>query len=370
LPPTGLPGHRCRSGVGIMDCHDRKASKSSSTCSTLADSMDNWDVNAEEDIADLWRRQVTDVSTATSGCMFADPSQTLVFLDFDDTLFPTTHLKNCKQFSGVDPWEQPEDVFEELEPWRTSVYQYLSMACSLTERCVIVTNSRRPWVSKCVKTFFPELWMLIKSKEASGRLAIIYAQENFNKKRERDSQRRFVPARDILPDSADHREYLMAAKLYAMKREAQHFYSQYKWQTWKNIISLGDMEMEHDAVQELTWRRVGPAREKVRTKAIMLPRQPTVSELTLRLRLSLTLLPVYVRFNGDIDINLQDTNHPLAALAQALGIPQMANLDFPLHAWGLAEEPSEQEAQQALDDLAIVVHEHLLAEGDSLTSLI
>jgi len=206
--------------------------------------------------------------------------------------------------------------------------------------------------------------MFIKTKEASGCLAIIYAQETVNKKRERDSQRRFVPARGIVPDSADHREHLMAAKLYAMKREAQHFYSQYKWQTWKNIISLGDMEMEHDAVQELTWRRVGPARERVRTKAIMLPRQPTVSQLTLRLRLSLMLLPAYVRFNGDIDINLQDTNHPLAALAEALGIPQLAKLDFPLHAWGLAEEPSEQEAQQALDDLALVVYEQLLAEGD------
>jgi len=347
-----------------MDSKGRKSSKSSSTCSTLDDSVIDWDINPEEDTAVLWRRQITHVSTATSGWKFADPSQTLLLLDWDDTLFPTTDLRNRRHFSDVSPWEHPEDVFDELQPWRMSVYQYLSMACSLTERCAIITNSRKPWVRKCLKTFFPELWSLIKSKEASGHLAIIYALETVNKKRERTDHQKFVPVRDVVADSQDRREELMAAKLYAMKREAQHFYSQYQGQTWKNILSLGDMEMEHDAVQELTWRRVGPAREKVRTKAIILPRQPTVSELALRLRLSLTLLPAYVRFNGDIDINLQNTNHPLAALAEGLGMPQMAKLDFPLHAWGLAEEPSEQEAQQALDNLALAVHEHFFADVD------
>jgi len=54
------------------------------------------------------------------------------------------------------------------------------------------------------------------------------------------------------------------------------------------------------------------------------------------------------------------TNHPLAALADGVGIPQMAKISFPLHAWGLAEEPPEQEVQQALDDLALVVYEALL----------
>jgi len=292
--------------------------------------------------------------------MFADPSQTLLFLDFDDTLFPTSDLLNRKHFSDVDPWNQPEEVFDELQAWRIAVYQYLSMACSLSERCVIITNSRRPWVKQCIETFYPELGSLLKFKEASGHLAIIYASETVDKKRERTGHQRFVPARDVAPDAADRREELMAAKLYAMKREAQKFYSQYQGQTWKNILSLGDAEMEHDAVQELTWRRVGPAREKVRTKAIVLPRRPTVSELTLRLRLSLTLLPAYVQFNGDIDINLQKTNHPLAALADGVGIPQMAKISFPLHAWGLAEEPPEQEVQQALDDLALVVYEALL----------
>jgi len=348
------------------ECMDGQTTEpiSSHTVVIGDDQVKEWNVNSSDKASDLWARQITHASAATSGRRFADSSQTLIFLDWDDTLFPTSDINNRKKTDDFDVWEQPQELFEELQPWRTAVYQYLSMACSLTERCVIITNSRRPWVSKCINTFYPELMSFIQLKEASGHLAIVYATETVDKKRERTSYHRIVPVRCVAPDQEDWRKELMAAKHYAMKREAQAFYSQYHGQTWKNILSLGDMDVEHDAVQELTWRRVGPAREKVRTKAIILPRQPALSELTLRLKLSLTLLPAYVQFDGDIDIDTQNSEQPLAALAEGLGIPQIANIKFPLHAWGLGEEPSEQEAQQALDDLALAVHEELLFKED------
>jgi len=148
-----------------------------------------------------------------------------------------------------------------------------------------------------------------------------------------------------------------------MRNVAAQFYSRYPEQTWKNILSIGDMKYEHDAVQELALSRQSAAREFLRTKAILLPGGPSLSELTLRLRFSCLMLPAYVRFNGNIDLDLRRAPDPLEAIARALGIPELGSLEFPRHAWGRTPVPEQQTADAALDEVAVTVHDSLFFDA-------
>ena len=98
-----------------------------------------------------WSRQQSPcsvLSVASSGRLFAEPQQTLLFLDWDDTMFPCTELfykrglpKRSKDWTPPDP-----ELLAALEPWQRAVKEFLGRACAVSDRCVILTNSRKPWV--------------------------------------------------------------------------------------------------------------------------------------------------------------------------------------------------------------------------------
>ena len=120
------------------------------------------------------------------------------------------------------------------------------------------------------------------------------------------------------------------AKLTAMKKEAAQFYSQYPGQTWKNIISLGDMCYEHEAVKTLQATRVPTeSRERLRTKSFVLFPEPSLPALTLQLRIWTLLLPLCARFDGDVDLDLARCHNPFEDLAAAFNLPQLSRLQLP-----------------------------------------
>jgi hypothetical protein len=161
---------------------------------------------------------------------------------------------------------------------------------------------------------------------------------------------------------------LTAAKLAAMRREAEAFYSRYEGQTWKNVMSIGDMQYEHDAVQELAAVSEAAQCEKFRTKALTLPGGPSLGELTLRLQLLQLLVPALVRHDGDIDLDLSADEDPLSTFSMALGMPQLATVALPLCAWNSTTSAdckgsqcdSREVVEQALDDVAVTVHDWLV----------
>jgi len=286
-------------------------------------------------------------STCTAN--YGEAEQTLIFLDWDDTLFPTTDLldrMDCEQYMmSEDPL--PADVVELLADWRAAVYSYLVSATKLSARCVIVTNARRPWIDNCCKVFAPELLPMLD--ETTGCVGVVYANEvPLSKRRQRSKDFANPVSQSIEDKHMANQEKLTKQKQAAMHREAVKFYSQYPGQTWKNIFSLGDMHYEHDALQEMTFTRKAPAREQIRTKAILVPSQPALAELTLRLRFGATVLPAYIKFDGDIDVDLKTSREPYKTVMKALGLPELAELDFPSFAWGHGPTPSSAEIQDAL----------------------
>lgn len=268
---------------------------------------------------------VSRASRADSDWLFADPSQTLLFFDWDDTLFPTTELFDRWGLpSNQSRWDSMELTSAQemqLEKWSTACFQYLCTACSLAERCVIVTNSKRPWVTDCINRFAPNLQRLFDKEDGPH---IVYAREAHTHATRKISST--PPVRWQSPRVAseeEHEEQLRAWKYAAMRHEAKTFYSRHKGQTWKNLISIGDMRYEHDAIQDLSFRRVGPRRERLRTKAFITGLQPSISALTFQMTHGVPVLPAIVRHNGDIDLDFDSASNRFEALAEALGIPEI-----------------------------------------------
>lgn len=311
-------------------------------------------------------RQITAGSVPSSHLRYADPSQTMIIFDWDDTLFPSTELfdrlrlpepKEC-----AEPPSLPAQLKRDLQVWADALYDYLNQACALSDRCVIVTNSRRPWVTDCIEAYAPCLKPIFSRPHGAPK--VIYAGESLKstkKHRGQCTNLRPVLHRDLDMYKTEYEfdEELTMAKYAAVKQEAHAFYSQYPGQSWKNILSLGDMSYERDAVHELTFRRTPLGKEQVRTKTLILPTAPSLSEIALRMQFSRLMLPAYVRFDGDFDLDLREARDPLEEIGKALRMPQLAELPLSRHAWGLVPPPTqeeEEEVAEALAEVALAVH--------------
>jgi len=304
-------------------------------------------------ISDEPGRQITDDSTA----LWADPAQTLIFLDWDDTLFPTSYLNTWgvswtsamwRSFRGTKAQE------DALERWRDALFLYLRTVCSLSEHVVIITNAQRGWVGECINRFAPNLGALFGQKNGPR---VVYAHDELSDCRCLPGSSRGNPALNFGNKmlGEEFRDFHTRAKYIAMRREAEKCYSQYPEQTWKNIISVGDAEYEHDAAQELTFRRKSPKREHIRLKSIQTPAAPTITDMTYRLKLDTLLYPAYVCFDGEFDLDFR-APYRLEAVADALEMPELIAA---MPTQPIPEGEKEQALTAMLDEVAIIVHNYI-----------
>lgn len=245
---------------------------------------------------------------------YAEPWQTIIFLDFDDTLFPTTWLHEKGLLRNVDRFEAPTDfaTLAELERVDQAACDALAAASQLSSRICIVTNAQAPWVLNSTQIFMPRLHSVLRGPSAPG---IVYARDKLHQRR----QAGFC-TESAYRDNLELREFLTRAKTVAMKAEVKAFYSQYPQQSWKNLISIGDGSYEHDAIQEITFLHMQPSHKKLRTKAIKLPDSPTCSEVERHLQTLKMYLSAIVQFNDDLDVDFGMEGGE-KGLAEALQLP-------------------------------------------------
>lgn len=236
---------------------------------------------------------------------FAEPSETLIFLDWDDTLFPTTELFCRHRLSKSDDEAVPQEVAKLLKPWRKAVHDVLKVACLLSDRCVVVTSARRPWVETCIDRFAPELRPLLAAN-AGG---VVYAREASE-----------APSGWPSFGCGARVSSLGAAKRLAMEREAEELYSR-PGQTWKNILSVGDGPEERRAIFELAALRDDP-NERLRAKTVSSPIEPSLEKVTESLRRLHSQLEALVRFDGSLDVDLFDDFSELSSGANCKGSPR------------------------------------------------
>jgi len=238
---------------------------------------------------------------------FAEPNQTIIFLDWDDTLFPTSQLLDAWHLpSRAEQWAEGLALTKAqeaaLEDWQDALYKYLVQASLTSDAVVILTNADRPWVDRCLDQFASNVCSAIRNLPG---VKVVYAKEFLT----REHLDRGCPVRTSCFDAEEkdelYREMLKLAKLRAMQHEVKTFYSRYHKQTWKNVISIGDSQYEHDAAQDLALLRRTPRREHLRLKTIMTPANPSITSLCSRLRLgSSSGLARLVQLDDDLDIDM------------------------------------------------------------------
>lgn len=281
---------------------------------------------------------------------YAEPNQTLIFIDWDDTLFPTDWVLNWlrEKSRGNDRLELDTScpylpqLRREMVSYSEALINFLRTVCEFSTRCIILTLAQPNWVEYLVDLLFESSTKLAFNKLVDdGKVHIRYADPG--RVRCIRGLKCLDYIRDCLGMYPDMLRRAKAtrnkdAKKEVMKCEAMEFYSQYARQGWKNILSIGDSMYEYIACKELgtLYRdgrgdtpRVGRKARYLRSKVVRFQTNPGLQALTLQLRLMEKLIPMLVHFNGCLNLNIPDSLsrcQPLLNIAHCLRISPVQQL--------------------------------------------
>lgn len=251
-----------------------------------------------------------------SQLFFSSKSQTLLIFDWDDTLFPTTYVRDDLKLVWNKPLKDQDlssteknAIGKRLELCASHAVELLKQADRFG-KVVLLTLARAPWVSESCKNFYASVGRLITQLK----VPIIYAQEgiqvDYNKQN--------------MSSDEEIERFWSSVKGKAIERECNKFYSQYEGQSWKNVISIGDSDFERLGTQnamENYMRETGIDSDgklvdvnghlyKVRTKTFKMLDEPTVEELTVEVDMLKAWLPLMVKLDSSFDVNLNNADDP------------------------------------------------------------
>jgi len=246
-----------------------------------------------------------------------------VILDWDDTLFPTTWVREdvaldwqCSVDMQLPPSDRSHMIKGLLSKHELTTARFLDGAVKQA-KVFIVTLARRPWVVTSCKNFFPELHRLIERHK----LDVIYAQECA-------SEVASACAEDDFQSVDQACDYWTKVKELAISKELDNYHKRIR-SSWKNIISLGDsdferfgtisagedyMKKELDGGQLLATGATAEgiskdgSRLKLRTKTLKMLSEPTVEEMTAELTLLSLWLPYMVAMDEGFDREIECTD--------------------------------------------------------------
>ncbi|CAE7194383.1 psuG [Symbiodinium sp. CCMP2592] len=232
---------------------------------------------------------------------FATKFQTMIVLDWDDSLFPTSYLRDELRLSWMKAWKDQnlpaklkDEVASKLAICQTKVVDLLKQTTD-AGKVILVTLARKPWVLDSCRNFFPTVGQAITELN----VPVIYAQDgagvDYNKVH--------------MSSNAELERFWSGMKARAIARECREFYSQYDGQSWKNVISIGDSDFERlgtmlatkDYMAQTGIQRADNSDNcavvddhvyKVRTKTLKMVDQPSIDELNTQLGLLRTWLPL------------------------------------------------------------------------------
>mmetsp|Transcript_92866 Transcript_92866/g.194081 ORF Transcript_92866/g.194081 Transcript_92866/m.194081 type:complete len:387 (-) Transcript_92866:94-1254(-) len=260
---------------------------------------------------------------------YADRMHTSLVLDWDDTLFPTTWVReDCKldyrfhlhDQPDLGPGERRDTIESFLQKHLVKVQEFLVEAASLAN-VFIVTLAKRGWVDTTMNNFMPGLATFVKENAEK----VIYAQEFAD---EEEVTRHLTQAAHMDPEKVA--EFWTRVKGDAISKELDEFHSKHDV-SWKNVISLGDSDFERygtlAAGQEYMRRAMeggalspesskhtaqGVSKDghlkRLRVKTVKMLDKPTVLELTAELNLLRRWLAHIVRRDSGFDLEIEGTD--------------------------------------------------------------
>lgn len=352
--------------------------------------------------------------------------RTVIAVAWDDVLFPSTDLfARYKQPADAHAFQHPlrpcSAMTRGLAAWREALKEFLDTASRMSERLLIVSERPYPWVTDSLGVWYPSILSMVRMLESSGKLKILYPHQLLSKKmrasgfklpqepttkvssteakleQKPQKQASFLqsamrqclkmakrslsnskpkpswaavgPSKDGPTHTVEASEWNTAAWLYALKVELVQLCRLYPGEPHRNVICLAGSSSSMAAMQEV---QACPqlADEHLFTKALRVPSAPTLTELALRLRQDVELLPAFVLADRSFQVNLSQPKQlprtaslappPLQLIAGALQMPKLGDVCFPGHAWGLDHEVSQTEMVEALQQLRYSCSESIL----------
>mmetsp|Transcript_109815 Transcript_109815/g.218096 ORF Transcript_109815/g.218096 Transcript_109815/m.218096 type:complete len:358 (-) Transcript_109815:475-1548(-) len=267
---------------------------------------------SEQDLISL-----TDRTSVSHLEQWHEAHETLIFFDWDDTLFPTSFVWNddrlhwsvpapCLDLDGAvsamplfpDRPDGPS-MRDMLEQHAKTTAALLKLARTVGH-VVIVTLANEGWVETSIHNFLPALDGLL---EELG-IEVIHARNS-------------IPARVLRGFREDEgHDCHKALKARAMERVIRRFYSKSHGQTkrqgrsWKNVLSIGDSMAERLALQDVVFRRRQVDKRGMykacRCKCVKLLDEPCLGLLTAELQVLLSWMRALALHDGDIDVDFAD----------------------------------------------------------------
>jgi hypothetical protein len=240
--------------------------------------------NSEDDACgpDSPKHSIFSRSHEDSWC---DSSETLLILDWDDTLYPTT-------FTGSLLIQGKQEDPDEIQAHADAVRALLSAAADAAH-VAIVTMAVSEWVQSCMEKHMPGLSACLTELGVD----IVTARRN---------------SRGCRKECREPSQFL---KTQAIAKVVRDFYSgpeleqdgSPKKRSWKNIMSIGDSSAERLALQDVVFRHQQRDRDGVwkecRCKTLTLLNEPTRAQLTQELRVITQWLPTLLHHDGDLDLD-------------------------------------------------------------------
>mmetsp|Transcript_111586 Transcript_111586/g.197719 ORF Transcript_111586/g.197719 Transcript_111586/m.197719 type:complete len:434 (-) Transcript_111586:297-1598(-) len=244
---------------------------------------------------------------STTTCRRAASIKCALIVDWDDTLFPTTWIReDCGLDWRVDIGEQlcssslrSKHIMDCLQRYGEHAAAFLKEAERLGHELVIVTLANRDWVTLSVKRFCPTLLKALEDCKAK----IVYAQEYADA----------AHARSRVPSHSEsqERQFWTDVKASAIRALlAEHDV------VWTDVLSIGDSEFERQGTKQVcdelnTSPTQAGAGRRVHTKVLKSLESPTIEELIAQHSVFKRWLPFMIDLNGDMDIEIDTSDDDL-----------------------------------------------------------
>lgn len=210
-----------------------------------------------------------------SSAEYHQPNQTIIILDWDDTMCPSTA---CMRHHGLSVLGDPPEghVFQALQELTVEAQALLEMAAELAEKVIVVTNAEEGWVDLSCKAWLPDLQSSLDKAEVA-------------------SARSMWEPRGIASPAG--------WKARAFEDAIDRFYSRYQGQSWKNIISIGDAPHEREALSRVVrWAPSGNGK-RCRSKSVKFVLRPSIEQLTREIQMLRESLREIVWHDDDLDLH-------------------------------------------------------------------
>lgn len=329
---------------------------------------------------------------------------TVLFVAWDDVLFPTTDLLTRLRLPSpeIDSKQKVKlrsyKLAKRLETYQEVLAQFLSTAGKMSDRFVILCDRQPGWVEACVQAYLPELIPLfIDGARRLPRMRIAYPNQEFAIFKEQFFPPKSVRAGstgDLCPSdrkmpqvqsvevtgletswwkralgcassckspeektSSQDPVLTRAAHLVTMKVQATQLASQ---RPFHGAISIGTYGPQQEAFKLFKDVMANNPTHKM----VLVPEQPTIEQLALRLRFDIVLLPVYTIVRRSFRVDMSGSGDALQNLASSLGMPRLSRPSFPRFAWNSGERmPSEKMMAFELAELRLDATDSVLFAG-------